>query len=241
LALSLGAWDLSLFFFGGGFGDGDPWLSICWFGSEPNLALSVASNGQNNWFSPLYCRWGKTTRHRPLHAIARGGSGAPTPGRSRTHPGPRGSWWRAVRCVQLLCRPSRCSEPHLLLYNRIYSQQHPPWANVRAPLGNTPFWGGSAGLLAPRPAAPWAPRPATALFSSTPPVVVLRVDCSSTSWLATRSLAPSTAGSPDGLASPPTLRAAGTGAQHRTKYVLTPAADGHFKDAQKKAKKKRKR
>ena len=33
----------------------------------------------------------------------------------------------------------------------------------------------------------------------------------------------------------------GTGSQYRTKSVLTPAADEHFKDAQKKAKQKRKR
>jgi hypothetical protein len=109
LALSFGAWNLSRFFFGGGFGGGDPWPSICWFRSEPNPALPLVRNGQNNLFSPLYCHWGKTTRHCPSHAIARGGSGAPTPGRSRTHPVPRGSWWRAVRCVQLLCGPSRCS------------------------------------------------------------------------------------------------------------------------------------
>jgi hypothetical protein len=49
------------------------------------------------------------------------------------------------------------------------------------------------GLLAPRPAAPWAPRPAVDLFSPMPPVVVQQVDRSSIPWLATGSLAPSTA------------------------------------------------
>jgi hypothetical protein len=100
--------------------------------------FSVSSNGQNNWFSSLYCHWGKTTRHRPSHAIARAGwfrgpyarsvGAGPTPAHGTAGGEPLAVFSCCVGPVCAHQNPICCSITEYVANNT------PRWANVRVPL-----------------------------------------------------------------------------------------------------------